>query len=182
MNKKFAAIGVMALTLTTCSVPSQAIEPKPIVSKVMIPSFLDTLHEFRAKAKLEANATNVKNAISKLKKYAGKTWYVFSGSTPKGWDCSGLTMWTYEQLGVELVHSASVQKNSGKQYKTPKVGDIVAFGWKGWTGAGHVGIYIGNGKMIHSPAPGQRTRVESVKSFGNYGYSKITYTRIIETS
>jgi cell wall-associated NlpC family hydrolase len=90
-------------------------------------------------------------------------------------------MWAYGQLGIDLVHSASVQKNSGKQYKTPKIGDIVAFGWNGWNGAGHVGIYIGSGKMIHAPAPGQRTRIESVKSFGNYGYSKITYTRIIET-
>jgi cell wall-associated NlpC family hydrolase len=187
MNKKFAAIGVMALTLTTCSTPSQAEQPKPIVSNVVTaPTFVDGLVEIQQKSKVSMNTTNLKKAISNLKKYVGKTWYVFSGNTPNGWDCSGLTMWTYEQLGIELKHSASAQKNYSKPHKysqaKAKVGDIVAFGWNGWTGAGHVGIYIGNGKMIHAPAPGHRTVVETVKSFAKYGYSKVTYTRIVKTN
>jgi cell wall-associated NlpC family hydrolase len=184
MIKKFAAIGVMALTLTTCSTPSQAIEPKPIaLQAVSAPtSFVDSLKHLQAKAQINMNTDKMKSTISSLKKYVGKTWYVFSGNTPNGWDCSGLTMWTYEQLGIELKHSASAQKNSGKKYKTPKIGDIVAFGWKGWTGAGHVGIYIGDGKMIHAPMPGHRTTVESVAHFSKNGYSKVTYTRLIKTN
>ncbi|CAB4242130.1 outer membrane lipoprotein [uncultured Caudovirales phage] len=183
MNKKFAAIGVMALTLTTCSTPSQAYEQKPTVSKVVTaPSFMNSLKELEIKAKISMNTNKLNSAISHLKKYVGKTWYVFSGNTPRGWDCSGLTMWTYEQLGIELKHSASVQKNSGIKHKTPKIGDIVAFGWKGWSGAAHVGIYIGNGKMIHAPSPGHRTMVENIAKFAKYGYSKVTYTRIVQTN
>jgi cell wall-associated NlpC family hydrolase len=181
MNKKFAAIGVMALTLTTCSVPTQAIERKPIVLTATQSDngFMTMLKESQEKFQLQKNKTLIKKTIKKLKTHVGKTWYVFSGSTPRGWDCSGLTMWFYKQLGVDLVHSASAQKHSGKIVRTPRIGDIVAFGWKGYDGSSHVGIYIGNGLMIHSPMPGQSTRIEDVTDFAKYGFSKITYTRII---
>jgi cell wall-associated NlpC family hydrolase len=181
MIKKFAAVGVMVLSLTTCSSPAQGIEQKPIVLQAPRVS-TSNLGSFEDKLIVSGNTKKLNSAISHLKKYVGKTWYVFSGNTPNGWDCSGLTMWTYEQLGIELKHSASVQKNSGIQYKTPKVGDIVAFGWRGWSGAGHVGIYIGNGLMIHAPSPGHRTTIQSIKSFAKYGYSKVTYTRILQTN
>lgn len=185
MIKKFAAIGVMALTLTTCSSPSRAEELKPIVSKVDSPKSSLSMESFYAKLKIAANTKKINNAIYSLKKYVGKTWYVFSGNTPRGWDCSGLTMWTYGQIGIELKHSASAQKNYSKPHRysqaKAKVGDIIAFGWNGWSGAGHVGIYIGNGKMIHAPAPGHRTVIQTVASFAKYGYSKVTYTRILKT-
>lgn len=185
MIKKFAAVGVMALTLTTCSSPTQAVEPKPTVVQVKPQESLFNMDSFYAKMRINANTTKLNSAISNLKKYVGKTWYVFSGSTPRGWDCSGLTLWTYKQLGIELRHSASAQKNTSKPKKysqaNAKVGDIIAFGWKGWSGAGHVGIYIGNGKMIHVPAPGYRTMIQTVKSFSS-GYSKVTYTRLITTN
>jgi hypothetical protein len=184
MNKKFAAIGVMALTLTTCSVPTQAIEPKPIVltATQSNDSLLLMMKEWKEKFQLQQNKTLMKKTIRKLKSHVGKTWYVFSGSTPRGWDCSGLTMWFYKQLGIELTHSASAQKYSGKIVRTPRIGDIVAFGWKGYKGSSHVGIYIGKGLMIHSPKPGQSTRIEDITDFAKYGFSKITYTRIVEIS
>jgi cell wall-associated NlpC family hydrolase len=54
--------------------------------------------------RLMKNSTMVNSVIEKLKNRVGKTWYVFSGNTPSGWDCSGLTMWFYQQLGIELEH------------------------------------------------------------------------------
>jgi cell wall-associated NlpC family hydrolase len=183
MNKKFAAIGVMALTLTTCASPANGEIQKPTVSNVVSTSHMtDGLKDFMSKVKVMNNTTKLNKAISNLRKYVNKTWYVYSGNTPSGWDCSGLTMWVYKQLGINLIHSASVQKNSGKIHKTPKIGDIVAFGWKGWSGAAHVGIYVGNGMMINAPSPGHRTTLQSVKSFAKYGYSKVTYTRIVQTN
>ena len=185
MIKKFAAVGVMVLSLTTCSSVVQAVEQKPIVSNVTKSNnfAIETTLSFQEQMIVDRNTQIVKNAIAKLKRYVGKTWYVFSGSSPRGWDCSGLTMWTYQQLGIELEHSASIQKNSGKKYKTPKIGDVVAFGWKNYSGAQHVGIYIGNGKMIHAPAPGQRTAVVSVKKWAKMNWNtKVTYTRFIETN
>jgi cell wall-associated NlpC family hydrolase len=185
MIKKFAAVGVMVLSLTTCSTSVSAVELKPIDSNVIQTNnfAIETALSFQEQMVIDRNTQIVKNAIAKLKQYVGKTWYVFSGSTPSGWDCSGLTMWTYQQVGIELRHSASIQKNAGKKYKTPKIGDVVAFGWKNYSGAQHVGIYIGNGKMIHAPAPGQRTAVISVKKWAKMNWNtKVTYTRFIETN
>ena len=185
MIKKFAAVGVMVLSLTMCSTSVSAVEQKPIVSNVIQNNnfAIETALSFQEQMLIDRNTQIVKNAIAKLKQYVGKTWYVFSGSTPSGWDCSGLTMWTYQQVGIELKHSASIQKNAGKKYKTPKIGDVVAFGGKNYSGAQHVGIYIGNGKMIHAPAPGQRTAIISVKKWAKMNWNtKVTYTRFIETN
>lgn len=129
---------------------------------------------------LISNAEKVDSAIIELKKHVGKTWYVFSGATPSGWDCSGLTMWFYKELGIDVEHRASKQDTSGVKVKDPKPGDLVVFHYNGNKDAYHVGIYIGNGKMIHAPKKGHLTRVDSVKKFGG-DYSDITYRRLIET-
>jgi cell wall-associated NlpC family hydrolase len=185
MIKKFAAVSVMVLSLTTCSTSATAVEQKPIVLNVInnTNNIFEKSIDLKQKIIINGNTEKLNKTIAKLRQYVGKTWYVFSGNTPRGWDCSGLTMWTYEQLGIELKHSASAQKNSGKKYKTPKIGDIVAFGWKNYSGAQHVGIYIGNGKMIHAPAPGHRTTIVSVKKWAKANWNtKVTYTRFIETN
>ena len=131
--------------------------------------------------KLIANANKIAKMIGKIKSRVGKTPYVPSGASPSGWDCSGLVMWAYSQIGVELYHGASTQKNSGKKVKTPKVGDIVAFGWRGWSGAQHTGIYLGDGKMLHAGGyVGMRTEVTSISKWAKgSGNTLITYTRIL---
>jgi len=138
-------------------------------------------------ARLEKVARDTKNlnkAIAATKKYVGKTWYVLTGSTPDGWDCSGMVMWTYGHLGITLYHSASVQKNSGEIVTEPKIGDIVAFTRKGSSGAFHVGIVIGPDEMLHSGGKrGDRTEIVSISRWakGN-GNVEVTYTRLIETN
>ena len=126
------------------------------------------------------NATNITKTVKALKKRVGRTWYVFSGSTPSGWDCSGLVMWAYQQMGVELEHRASLQQKAGILVDEPKIGDIVAFTYKNSKSAYHVGIYIGGGEMIHARRQGQGTVIESVTAFAGK-YSKVTYTRILDT-
>lgn len=126
------------------------------------------------------NATNIRKTVGALKKRVGRTSYVFSGSTPSGWDCSGLVMWAYQRMGVELEHRASLQQKAGVVVKDPKVGDIVAFTYKNSKTAYHVGIYIGSGKMIHARREGQGTVIEEVTTFAGK-YSKVTYTRILDT-
>jgi cell wall-associated NlpC family hydrolase len=83
-------------------------------------------------------------------------------------------------MGVELEHRASLQQKAGTIVKTPKVGDIVAFTYKNSKSAYHVGIYIGSGEMIHARRQGQGTVIESVAAFAGK-YSKVTYTRILDT-
>jgi cell wall-associated NlpC family hydrolase len=143
--------------------------------------------ERKAAAKLmlevqNTNATNIRKTVGALKKRVGRTWYVFSGSTPQGWDCSGLVMWAYQQMGVELEHRASKQQRAGTPTTEPKLGDIVAFTYKNSKyGAYHVGIYLGKDKMIHAGGgKGETTQVASISQFAGK-YSKVSYINILET-
>lgn len=134
--------------------------------------------------KLDHNAELLEAMVEKTKKYVGRTWYVPSGASPSGWDCSGLVTWAYAQIGEDLYHSASVQKRSGEKVKASeaKLGDVVAFGWKGYNGAQHSGIYLGDGKMLHAGGRvGMKTEIVSVSEWADgSGNTLITYTRILD--
>ena len=86
--------------------------------------------------------------------------YRYGSNGPKSFDCSGFTQWVYKQVGKKLPRSSSSQKRGGKLIKLSKakVGDVV---WR----SGHVGIYIGNGKVIHSPHSGDVVRYTTLKGF-----------------
>jgi hypothetical protein len=127
----------------------------------------------------EKNKIAMEERIRLLEEYVGKTWYVFSGSTPRGWDCSGLVKWFYAGLGVELYHGASSQKNSGKKVDNPLRGDLVSFGHNA-DSAGHIGIYVSEDVMIHVGRPGQKTSYRSISEFGAF-YGEVVYTRILDT-
>jgi cell wall-associated NlpC family hydrolase len=176
---------ISTLTIVCISIGSPVVPAASSIATLK-PEVL-TMQEMARQANLNykqsINTAKVNSVIKKLKKTVGKTPYVFSGSTPYGWDCSGMVMWAYAKLGIDLRHSASSQKNSGKFVKSPKPGDIVAFGWSGWKGAQHVGIYLGNGKMIHAGGQGDRTSVISVSKWAKMnGNTKVTYTRLISVS
>ena len=175
--KKITTVGVLTLTLTGCVSPVKA---TPIIAKPAIAISTKTEPDLMEKIQLGANTTKIQNMIKSVKKHVGKTWYVFSGASPAGWDCSGLTMWAYEQIGVTLEHRASKQQVSGTKVKEPIPGDIVVFTYKGYKSAYHVGIYIGDGLMIHAPRKGEVTRIESVTAFGG-NYSRISYRRILQS-
>jgi cell wall-associated NlpC family hydrolase len=93
------------------------------------------------RAELEAMVTAVLDRV-------GKTRYVFSGSTPLGWDCSGLVTWAYGEMGVELPHSAAKQAKLGTEVEKPQVGDIIVFGNS--SGYFHSSIYVGDGLVVHA--------------------------------
>lgn len=193
--KKFIAITALLTTLAGCTASSAVAEVKAekvsaAVTHQVAGQFLwknSTVNltllakENLRRQKLSEMTVNLRKVVLRLKKTAGKTWYVFSGNTPSGWDCSGLVMWTYEQLGIQLEHRASIQANSGTKVKTPKVGDIVAFYYPGSKSAYHVGIYLGNGEMINAPKPGKSTTIEPVNNHRLAG-STIRYVRIVETN
>jgi cell wall-associated NlpC family hydrolase len=138
-------------------------------------------------ARLEKVASDTKKLNETLvlvKKQIGKTPWVFSGSTPSAWDCSGMVRWTYAHLGVDLEHSATKQRLSGVIVTKPKIGDLVSFNYQSYGSAYHIGIYVGPDEMIHAGGkPGDRTEVRSIKGWAKAnGNSDITYTRIIETN
>jgi cell wall-associated NlpC family hydrolase len=137
--------------------------------------------------RLESIADDTKKLNETLvlvKKQIGKTPWVFSGSTPLAWDCSGMVRWTYAHLGVDLEHSATKQRLSGKFVTKPKIGDLVSFNYQSYGSAYHIGIYVGPDEMIHAGGkPGDRTEIRSIKNWQKAnGNSDVTYTRIIETN
>jgi peptidoglycan DL-endopeptidase CwlO len=85
--------------------------------------------------------------------------YVWAGSSPGGFDCSGFTMFVYSQVGVSLPHNAAAQYNYGTPVAESDLqpGDLVFF-----DGLGHVGIYIGGGQFIHSPHTGDVVKISSL--------------------
>jgi cell wall-associated NlpC family hydrolase len=130
------------------------------------------------KEKLTKNKAKLVKVVKALKNRVGKTPYVFAGSSPYGWDCSGMVRWAYLKLGVELPHSATKQAHSGKRVDTPKVGDIVAFGWEGSSGFFHSAIYIGDGKVVNANRGFGGTHIQNIKDFGT---NRIVYSRIVDT-
>ena len=86
--------------------------------------------------------------------------YVWAGASPfSGFDCSGLTMYVYAQLGIHLTHFAGAQYDEGTRIPVELLqpGDLVFF-----AGLGHVGIYVGNGQFIHAPHTGDVVRIDSL--------------------
>jgi cell wall-associated NlpC family hydrolase len=86
--------------------------------------------------------------------------YVWGGASPSGFDCSGLTMWVYAQLGIHLDHYTGSQWTAGVPvpYDQLAPGDLVFFE----PDIGHVGIYIGNGEFIHAPHTGTVVQISSL--------------------
>ena len=135
-------------------------------------------------ARLEGLAKNkavLEKRINQLSQHVNKTWYVFSGSTPRGWDCSGLVVWFYGGIGIEVPHSATKQGLMKPKVKDPVPGDIVVTKYINSKNFIHSGIYIGDNKMIHSGfKKGQRTEVIDLNDPSFKG-QKHYFVRVIET-
>lgn len=126
------------------------------------------------------NQRAIAKRISEIKQHSNKTWYVFSGSTPRGWDCSGLVVWFYEGLGKELPHSASKQGLLKPKVSNPLPGDIVVFRHRGYTNYHHSAIYLGDNMVIHSGfGKGDRTEIISLddQSFNDTDFK---FIRLLE--
>jgi len=76
--------------------------------------------------------------------------YVYGGSSPSGFDCSGFTSWVYRQAGISIPRTASQQQASATRVSTPQPGDLVFFGYPAY----HVGIYVSPGRMVDAQRPG----------------------------
>jgi cell wall-associated NlpC family hydrolase len=87
--------------------------------------------------------------------------YVYGASGPSSFDCSGLTSWAYAQAGVGIPRTSQAQANAGTRIYNQsdlRVGDLVIF----YGDQHHVGLYAGNGQVIHAPRTGTVVRYESI--------------------
>ena len=88
--------------------------------------------------------------------------YVYGGASPSGFDCSGLSMYCYAQIGIGLSHGATDQQHASTPVPLNALqpGDLVFFGNAGYSY--HVGIYVGGGSMIHAPHTGSNVQYGSI--------------------
>ena len=96
--------------------------------------------------------------------------YVWGAGGPDAFDCSGLTQYAYSAAGVSLPHSSSSQSRMGTPVSRSQLqpGDLVFF----YSPVSHVGMYIGNGQMVHASTSGQPVKVASLDSMGSYNSAR----------
>jgi soluble lytic murein transglycosylase-like protein len=104
--------------------------------------------------------------VAQAQQYIGVP-YVWGGTDPaKGLDCSGLSQLVYKNLGIDLPRTASQQATSGRPVASladARPGDLVFYDYSSSrAGVDHVGVYIGDGKMIAAPQAGESVKVQDV--------------------
>lgn len=87
--------------------------------------------------------------------------YLYGGTTPDGFDCSGLVQYSYAQAGIKLPRTSSEQLKSGKRISlsSAQPGDLLFYNFGGGL---HVALYVGDGRAVHAPARGRQVIVAPV--------------------
>lgn len=104
----------------------------------------------------EPTPTPGENVLAYAKSFIGVP-YVYGGSTPSGFDCSGFVKYVYAHFGITLPRTSYAQMSAGYAVSTSDLqpGDILVF-----RGGGHVGIYAGNNTYIHAPQTGRTVSID----------------------
>lgn len=147
------------------------IAPAPTLGTPKLPELdEETYNAMRKPRTPAAGAASGKagSLIEKAKSFLG-TPYVWGGSQPLGFDCSGFVQYVYKQFGVNLPRVSYQQAQAGQRVaiKDLQPGDLVA--WDNSSrngGADHISIYIGDGKVIHAPKPGDRVKISPLWNTG----------------
>ena len=95
--------------------------------------------------------------------------YVWAAAGPGSYDCSGLMLYAYAAAGINLPHSSAMQAQIGTPVSRSELrpGDLVFF----YSPVSHVGMYVGNGQMVHAPTFGDVVKVASIDAMGSYSHA-----------
>ena len=106
----------------------------------------------------------VGTAIAVARQQLGKP-YVWGGSGPDSFDCSGLTMYAYGKAGISLPHYTNSQYDEGRHVSEAELqpGDLVFFNTDAYLG--HEGMYLGNGQFIHAPHSGDVVKISELNGY-----------------
>ena len=105
------------------------------------------------------NGATGADVVADAKKYLGVP-YVWGGTDPSGFDCSGLVQHVFKDLGVAVPRLVRDQMNAGQTIPSldaAKPGDLLVM-----NGVEHIGIYVGNNKYLHAPEPGQKVQISDI--------------------
>ncbi|MDD6308086.1 MAG: SH3 domain-containing C40 family peptidase [Clostridia bacterium] len=118
----------------------------------------------------KSNGSSVgQQIVSCAKNYIGVP-YVWGGSSPSGFDCSGFVQYVYRQFGISLPRTTYSQVAMGRSVSRSELqpGDLVFF-----RSAGHVGIYVGNETYIHAPQTGRTISIDNMAGRSLYAARRI---------
>jgi peptidoglycan DL-endopeptidase CwlO len=156
------AIGVFAAgALPATAASSDGIPAVPVVMSENTPAFTPP--------------TRAERAVSFAVEAVGIP-YRWGGESPaSGFDCSGLVRWAYGRVGIDLPHNSYALYNVGRRVNDARMeeGDILFF-----EGLGHVGLYLGRGRMVHAPQSGRNVEVVRLAST-NYGTRLVGARRVV---
>ncbi|SDI00811.1 Cell wall-associated hydrolase, NlpC family [Nonomuraea jiangxiensis] len=110
-------------------------------------------------AKVARQKAMARKAVAVAKHQVGVP-YRYGGTGSGGFDCSGLVQFAWRKAGVKLPRVTSSQfarTRTKVSWRHLKPGDLMFF-----SGLGHVGMYVGKGKMVHSPRTGERVRIDKL--------------------
>ena len=115
-------------------------------------------------SRVQAGAGAADAAANHAAKMVGRP-YRYGGSTPSGFDCSGLVQFSYRQAGVKLPRSTEDQLRASSPMPVSKLrrGDLIFFDQDGKKKS-HVGIYLGDGRFVHAPSSGKQVRTDRLDS------------------
>ena len=119
----------------------------------------------------QTNPQGESAVVDSARKYLG-TPYVWGGTSPSGFDCSGFVQYVLAENGKSVPRTSQEQFAGGQAVDKSNLqaGDLVFYNWQGGADATHVGIYEGNGKMIHAPHPGDVVKEVDFNSYGQNAY------------
>jgi peptidoglycan DL-endopeptidase CwlO len=160
--------GVIGFKATAKPQPKPKPKPKPKPVVVAVPQRAPQAAASRSTQRTAPVVSKpaVGGILGIAAQYAG-IMYVYGGTTPAGFDCSGYTSYVFRQVGINLPRTAEEQRQAATPVSNPQPGDLVFFG----SPAYHVGIYAGNGMMWDSPRTGKAVALRSIWS------SAVTYGR-----
>jgi murein DD-endopeptidase len=91
--------------------------------------------------------------------------YKYGGSSPAGFDCSGLVLYSFRHAGVSLPHNTVKQRSASRLVRVAELrrGDLLFFDQEGKKNS-HVGIYLGDGRFVHAPSSGKSVRSDALSN------------------
>ena len=125
--------------------------------------YQDYLSFDQARNETSSASTEGERIVAEAKRYMGVR-YVYGGTSPSGFDCSGFVYYVYKQCGYSITRTATAQSYDGKLVARANMqpGDIIIFYNGAVSAIGHAGIYIGNNQFIHASSGGGRVMISSL--------------------
>ncbi|MUL40370.1 NlpC/P60 family protein [Streptomonospora sp. PA3] len=117
-----------------------------------------------AEERVQQASSVAREAVAHAKDQIGKP-YRWGAEGPGSFDCSGLVQYAYKKAGKRIGRTTYTQFDQGRSVSRSKLrpGDLVFF----YSGPGHVGMYVGKGRMIHSPSSGKRVKIVKMSGYYN---------------